>query len=362
MQEASQLVYNNSIDSANFNSANKFISIPYYSVYSDRIVIHPRPFEPILKRKVSEKSLSNLKKDKFKGSLSPLQIGVIKKRLTCWLNSIIITNKYKVNKYQRSEHYPVFMTLTLSSEQVHTDQEIKRSLLDLFIKKIKKKYNVTHYFWRAEKQENNNIHFHLIIDKYISYYELLEIWNQTQENLGYITEFEKKHNHRKPNSVDVRSAKDVKHFINYVIKYATKIEGNNKVSGRIFGFSDNLRTLGVYQSELDSNISDQLVTYTKNNYFKIYKSDYFTVIYFDRSFYGTSLYNQLELNSVKYYRKMYNYIYEKENQTEKPINKMKLKSVENYCQLSMFSLSEQIKINSTFDYINSKDEKKYRVI
>lgn len=362
MERVSQLVYNHSIDSANFNSTNKFVSIPYYSVYSDRIVIHPRPFEPILKRKVSEISLSNLKKDKFKGSLSPLQIGVIKKRLTCWLNSIIITNKYKSNKYQRSEHYPVFITLTLSSEQVHTDQEIKRSLLDLFIKKIKQKYNVTHYFWRAEKQENNNIHFHLIIDKYISYYELLEIWNQTQENLGYITEFEKKYNHRKPNSVDVRSAKDVKNFINYVIKYAIKIEGNNKVTGRLFGFSDNLRTLGVYQSELDSNISDQLITYTKNNYFKVYKSDYFTVIYFDKSFYGTSLYNQLELNSIKYYRKMYNYIYEKENQTEKPINKMKLKSIENYCQLSIFSLSEQIKINSTFDYINSKDEKKYRVI
>jgi hypothetical protein len=79
-------------------------------------------------------------------------------------------------------------------------------------------------------------------------------------------------------------------------------------------------------------------------------------------FYGTSLYNQLELNSVKYYRKMYNYIYEIGNQTEKPINKMKLKSVENECQLSMFSLSEQIKINNTFDYINSKNEKKYRVI
>ncbi|GAH86291.1 unnamed protein product, partial [marine sediment metagenome] len=45
------------------------------------------------------------------------------------------------------------------------------------------------YVWRAEKQENGNIHFHFIVDNFIPWNELRNTWNRIQQNLGYISRF-----------------------------------------------------------------------------------------------------------------------------------------------------------------------------
>ena len=49
-----------------------------------------------------------------------------------------------------------FITLTLSSNQIHSDNEIKSKLLNQFIIEAKKKWKIKNYVWRAEKQENGN--------------------------------------------------------------------------------------------------------------------------------------------------------------------------------------------------------------
>jgi len=357
---SSQLVYNNSIKSTKNVQVNERIIIPYFSLYSDRIVIHPRIFTGISKRKYNSKSLKNLKKKKFAGQISKTQKLIIKKRLTAWLTSIEIKNNQNKNSFTQHKHYPVFITLTLSASQQHSDQEIKKRLLDQIIKVLKRKYKITEYFWRAEKQKNGNIHFHLIVDKYVDYKELKKEWNKIQNKLNYINRFADVFLHRNPNSVDVRSAEQVKNFVNYVLKYCLKDEKNQVVEGRVFGMSDNLREIGVYQNVLDGQLSAEILRYEKYNYFKVYKQEYATVIIFEKSFYKTSFYNQLKIESESYYLELYENIYNPRVRSKKIIKEFKEKIIKKPEQLTLKKLTDQIKTINQVNLLNTKDENKYR--
>lgn len=114
------------------------------------------------------------------------------------------------------------LTVSLSAKQIHSDKVIKSKLLDHYILKLHRLFNVKNYIWRAETQYNGNIHFHIITDVFIPYKAAQFQWNKVQEKLGYIDEFEKKHKYRTPNSTDIHSIKKVKHLGKYLSKYMGK--------------------------------------------------------------------------------------------------------------------------------------------
>lgn len=82
-----------------------------------------------------------------------------------------------------------FVTLTLPANQVHTDKEIKDKCLNSLLLELKHFYKVVNYVWRAEKQKNGNIHFHLVVDKFIPYSELRNRWNRIINKLGYVDQY-----------------------------------------------------------------------------------------------------------------------------------------------------------------------------
>ena len=182
MDDDTVLVYKNSIGSApNSNNSTRII-IPYFTYHNSRMVISPKLSGFQKNHKVSDKSKKNLQKDKLKGTLLKSTIKKITNQLTTWLSSINTYNSLPNVKKIHKKYYPVFITLTLSSIQKHSDNFIKRYMLGAFIKSIKLNYGVKYYYWRAEKQKNGNIHFHLIVDKYIDYNSLRQKWNLIQEN------------------------------------------------------------------------------------------------------------------------------------------------------------------------------------
>jgi len=83
------------------------------------------------------------------------------------------------------------LTLTLPCRQLHGDPYVKKYLLNEYLSIIRKKYELKHYIWKAEKQNNGNIHFHLIIDRYIHFKEVNRLWNQILNTHGYIDEYRK---------------------------------------------------------------------------------------------------------------------------------------------------------------------------
>lgn len=143
----------------------------------------------------------------YNGYLSPATRRQIEQLLSVWLTSIEVSQniKLKGQKVNKNEVFPTFITLTLPSTQWHGDNTIKEKILKPFIKWLtssdneyfkigkrkgeKKGFNVKVYMWRAEAQKNKNIHFHLIVDRYIPWPRIREKWNQCVEYLGYVSRY-----------------------------------------------------------------------------------------------------------------------------------------------------------------------------
>lgn len=184
-----------------------------------------------------------------------------------------------------------FVTLTLSSSQVHTDTEIKSKLLNQFLVEAKQRWNVVNYVWRAEKQSNGNLHFHIITDKFVPWHELRSVWNRIQNKLGYVSAYQnqikefhksgfkvrtdllkqwsykqqikaykvgKANDFSNPNSTDIHSVTKVRNLASYVKKYMQKVNENEVIEGRLWGCSYELSNLKGASTEIDGFVSDDI--------------------------------------------------------------------------------------------------------
>ncbi len=120
-----------------------------------------------------------------------------------------------------------FITLSLSSAQIHDDNTIKKMLLQPFLDTMRKTWGCKHYIWRAESQKNGNIHFHILTDQYIPWWKIRKRWNDIQNILGYIDRYMATGGEKDPNSTDVHSVKKVKKLGAYMSKYFGKNPGES---------------------------------------------------------------------------------------------------------------------------------------
>jgi hypothetical protein len=207
-----------------------------------------------------------------------------------------------------------FVTLTLPSKQVHSDDEIKDKCLNQLLVELRKRYNVKNYLWRAERQKNGNIHFHILLDKFIPWSELRDRWNRIINKLQYIERYrdEMKDFHKNgfqarkdlfkhwdyqsqikaykqgkindwnsPNSTDIHSLYKISKVKEYISKYTTKDEQNSEVKGRFWGCNFELSHLTGGTTELDSYLKSELNGLIAKYKPKCYDGDYFTVIHID---------------------------------------------------------------------------------
>lgn len=255
-------------------------------------------------------------------------------RAVSYLTYIVPKRRHYNTPDGRSGNYFLnFITLTLSSQQIHSDNEIKRIILEPFLNEMRKRYKVRNYIWRAERQENGNVHFHIISDRFIWWNDLRNSWNYFQERLGYVSryrvsmrqfhqagfqyrpELEKRWPLSKqlsawregcrtdwasPNSTDVHSLKTVANVRSYLTKYITKTDGDSDIQGRLWGSSYELVKLTGAQEFADGEISNELGSLMRSSEVKIYKSDYFTTFYFNPEILAT-LHCVILLASLRHY-------------------------------------------------------------
>ena len=229
-------------------------------------------------------NFDDYKKQEGSNKLSSFSIRKIAKSIK-WLEYVSKPKRVYNNKYRSYFNFKLaFVTLTLPSLQQHDDKEIKSKCFDYFLNSLRKRFDKIEYIWRAERQKNGNIHFHIVIDSYIDYNKINYYWNTALERLGYISSYQKrclslyknfdaycfhnkqctdksillkrykkgvKTNWSSPNTSDVHSLRKIKNVISYVTKYLTKdthadslkdLEYNtdNFIKGRIWGQSYNL--------------------------------------------------------------------------------------------------------------------------
>lgn len=78
------------------------------------------------------------------------------------------------------------------------------------------------YVWRAEAQKNGNIHFHIIINRFVHHRIIRDLWNSIQKKYGLLDDYFIKHGHYDANSTDVHSIKRIRNLGAYISKYMTK--------------------------------------------------------------------------------------------------------------------------------------------
>lgn len=205
--------------------------------------------------KNQEKCNENLLSNKTFGFLSSTSKSKIRKAINLLL---YLSPKQKIGIVEAKKDFTyqiTFTTLTLPSKQIHSDSEITRKCLHDFLNLLRKNYGLLHYVWKAEKQKNGNIHYHLTTNIFIHWKDLREMWNLCVEKLGYITrysenmkefhkcgfnvrtekldtwshleqksayEYGQKTNWQNPNSTDIHSVINIKDLAAYVSEYFTK--------------------------------------------------------------------------------------------------------------------------------------------
>lgn len=145
-----------------------------------------------------------------------------KARLLSSIDYLLYTAKYKtvhVKKTQTKFRYKVnFITLTLPSIQEHTDKEIIKTVFTPFMEAWQKRRIGLLYVWKAEVQDNGNLHFHVISNSFYHYLKLRRDWNRAVNKLGYCD----RSSSPDPNSTDVHAIAGKKDLGMYLASYMSK--------------------------------------------------------------------------------------------------------------------------------------------
>ncbi len=237
-----------------------------------------------------------------------------------WISHCIILNK---GKYElKPEGKLSFLTLTLSYIQQHEDTYIKAKMLNQFIIELSQKYKGLYYIWRAEKQDNGNIHFHFLINKFIPWQLARQIWNRIQDKEGYIEayrnrfckmsfeeylltlknpspakisqykrayQYGKDNNWSNPNSIDITNLKSKKSIYKYISKYISKRSAEPDkahpektdhlaISGRLYYCCSEISSIKAPTTELDGAVLSEIKSLKKIIPDKFHELDFFTII------------------------------------------------------------------------------------
>ena len=211
------------------------------------------------KKKRNEQQMENLnKRGQYNGKMSRATRSKLKKILLNWMQALQFHLDENNRNRKKCKYFPVFVTLTLSDKQRHSDNWIKRKYLNNFISDIKRNHGIENYYWKAEAQKNGNIHFHLIVDRYIQKEILQQKWNRIQSE--YVDSYTKRTGKINPPSTQIEGIRNYKRISMYATKYGLKEAEDyapRKIEGRIWGCSDQLRCVQAFTL---SNLEDERKT------------------------------------------------------------------------------------------------------
>lgn len=145
------------------------------------------------------------------------------------------------------------ITLTLPSAQVHSDNEIHEKCFKPFIRAFKQDAKSLLYIYKAEVQDNGNLHYHLTTNSYFHHRQLRNCWNMYVNKLGYVDRSVS----ATPNSTDVHSIKSLDEWTNYMVGYLSKKDLYTKTLKRYFA---------IYAKKTSNR--DALLFDLPKNYFK----------------------------------------------------------------------------------------------
>lgn len=313
-------IYNNSIIDYYVTSCKtkrkkqheKYTYLPEEYKYIDNETGEALTFEEKERRCKEENATQRITEDnRTNGKISNKAKARMKKAVKKFVEAYTVGVYGKKWEIFRKKLLINFVTLTLPARQKHSDYQIKKIALNAFLQKLKNEYSVTAYIWRAEKQENKNIHFHILINRNIKHKIIRCEWNKIINRLGYVNDYKEKmqklslneyikmrkpktneevkkcilaYNKGKregwenPNSTDIHKIEKIKNLSAYITKYITKDEKKEGlgVEGHFWGKSENLEDTKEYETELTKKDKIKIVRLIEENKVKEIKRDYVT--------------------------------------------------------------------------------------
>lgn len=252
-------------------------SIPYVSVRPGSVSIFSLPESGGRRSSAQVEAQKHLEENDHNGSISRKA----KRRITQGIDWLLyLANEKTFTHFKAQKQYKFrvnFVTLTLSSRQVHSDVEIKEKLLNQFLIECRSNWGIVNYLWRAEPQKNGNIHFHILIDKFIPWNELRNRWNRIQSKLGYVQRSKHYKEGWTPNSTDIHSVRKVRKLGAYLAKYCTKESDIRAIDGKQWGLSQSLSRMRSAVDFRCSEVIDDLAKLWADSRKRMKEYDYCTV-------------------------------------------------------------------------------------
>lgn len=217
-----------------------------------------------------EANLLQLQADRSKaysGILSEAAIKRMRKAIQIMVASAKWKTAYHRDTGKKFRWKINFITLTLSSAQGEfSDTEVMQKCFQPMLRIFREKFGVVSYVWRAERQENGNIHYHIMADTWCNWRYVRTYWNRCQNKLGFIDSFAAVHGHRDPNSTDIHSVKAIRNLAAYMAKYMAKnapkekrlwendSPAENVITGKVWDCSMNLKTAKFPSLVIDGEV------------------------------------------------------------------------------------------------------------
>lgn len=206
----------------------------------------------------------------------------LKQKVEMWYQAVALRNQENRIKGINAQIKFVFVTLTLPCRQFHSDKTIKSLCLKPFLRIMRERFHVERYIWKAEKQENGNIHFHLLFDTYVDKINVDGTWHKCLNQLGYIDRFEEKHGHRTPPACRIESVKGLKGVLNYLVKYIAKNDVNVVIEGAVWKASKKVLTLQYFEFPADSELDLRIDAEIEKGKISSYVGERFAVYHIKR--------------------------------------------------------------------------------
>src|SRR6056297_3299633 len=140
--------------------------VPYVSISPTHLSIYNQWQGQKRSSQLVQKTIKNLKCNKRKQRISKQSKKKIQQSIN-WLMFQAKKKSYIVERTGSIQYFKVnFITLTLPAKQQHSDQVIKTEIFEKWLTEMRNLNLMGEYVWRAELQDNGNIHFHIATDTY----------------------------------------------------------------------------------------------------------------------------------------------------------------------------------------------------
>lgn len=273
-----------------------------YQIRGNKILRYMSADYKTTKQYATIEKINSEKKKNYTGKMSKAAQRRVSKKVLCWYTGCEAYNSgYKI-RFEKDKKKLVFITLTLSSTQFTSDLEVKKQLLKPFTRYLREKKGCRNWLYKCERQKNGNIHFHLVIDRYIPKEDIREVWNYLQEKEGYLSEYQAKYGKLEAPSTEIRLVRNQAQCERYIAKYIAKDDDEATIEGAVWSSSVSVATLDFFNFAETDEVNEAINEACVSGKIKYFKNDAF-VVYFCQHYQFNFLLSNYYLAEYKRYKR-----------------------------------------------------------